>query len=184
MELDKCAFVKYIDPMTPLLAERTEPLPVPISDTKGQVDRSPVPPYPLGQRLLFWLGQTCRQMREEAGIKMPAIAVILNRSDTKPLERLERAEHWPQSVEELLAAYGEVLDVDPRVFFVRALDDWQRYGEAPQLASTLPPPEEEAPPTAGEVIEKEAKALAQRRAANKDKRAVKRRASPKKKRGS
>lgn len=126
------------------------------------MDRAPVPVYPMGQRFLFWLGQAAREMRVAAGVKMPALAMALDRSDTKPLERFERAENFPQSLEELLAVYGELIGCDPRLIVERALEKWREHGEPPQLASTLPAPQDPEPGgSVGAALEQEAQDLAQ-----------------------
>lgn len=85
-----------------------------------------------GRELLFWLAMVARKIREDAGISPETLAVG---GSGNMLRRFERAETWPQELEDVLWLYAWLDGSnDPRVILRRALDLWQKHGEAP------PPP--------------------------------------------
>lgn len=93
-----------------------------------------MPEYPPGETFLYWLGVAAREMREQAGVSMVAVAAALGMNTTKGVERFERAEHFPNSLEWTLAAYGQELGIDSREIVARALELWYDNGEAPSMS--------------------------------------------------
>lgn len=136
----------------------------------------------MGQTLLYWLGLEARAEREAAGISMVEIAALLGMNTTKGIERFERAENWPLSLEWTLAAYGRALAIDGRDLVSKGLARWLADGEAPTL--TPMQAELEAKAAARAALEEEARALAQQRASRKARRPATKRASRRKAAGS
>lgn len=91
---------------------------------------------PAGQKLLYWLGQAARSVRETAGVSRAEIAVAVKR-DQSAVERFENGQTMPQQLERVLAAYAAACNLDdPRDILQAALHLWYKHGTPP----TLDPP--------------------------------------------
>jgi transcriptional regulator with XRE-family HTH domain len=77
-----------------------------------------------------WLALTMAAARENADVRRSEVAARMRVSEGT-VARFETGESWPQkgSVDQLLAAYGELLGVpDARDFWQLALDNWRQDG--------------------------------------------------------
>jgi transcriptional regulator with XRE-family HTH domain len=78
--------------------------------------------------LLPHLAQAAREARLAAALTYAHVAVHVRKSDgsvgvsESTLSRFERAKHWPENPDVLLAAYATALGVPVRELWARALD--------------------------------------------------------------
>lgn len=110
------------------------------SAKNGHMALTDEPRFERGQEFHYWLGIAARRRREQAGVSMSQIAVLLDMNTTKGVERFERAENRATNPEWVLAAYGLALGIDPRDIVLEAAKDWKKHGSPPEL----PPPDERA----------------------------------------
>lgn len=90
-------------------------------------------PSPPGRTLRYWVRITLKQARENADIKPRAISNLLD-IDQSTIYKFERGAHWPDEVDQIVAAYADATGVgDPRDFYVQALKNWRADGEAPRI---------------------------------------------------
>lgn len=120
--------------MTPQIADEASPQSGHLSGRTLYVARRELPSYPPGETLLYWLGLAARKAREDAGVSMVEIAALLGMNTTKGVERFERAENWPLSLEWTLAAYGRALGIDGRDLIDAGMALWRERGAAPTLS--------------------------------------------------
>jgi hypothetical protein len=92
--------------------------------------------------MLFWLAKVCRDARIAAGRRQVHIAVRVGAKavDSSTIARFERAEVWPRNADEMVAAYADDLDLEPRVLWSRAIRCWLADGTPPVVSpDTLGP---------------------------------------------
>lgn len=88
--------------------------------------------------LAYWLGQTARTIREEAGVSPEFIAEILGVSGNT-VRRFEKAANHLARTDELLAIYAKFAGLDDaRDVYALAVARWQKNGEAPKAPPHLP----------------------------------------------
>jgi transcriptional regulator with XRE-family HTH domain len=101
-------------------------------------------PIDVGHEMRYWLGLTCRELRERAGVPRIAIAYAAE-VDPKTIERFEDGETLKRA-DQKLAAYAAALGMDdPRDLWMMAAAEWKERGEPPVLEepgslATRPPP--------------------------------------------
>lgn len=96
--------------------------------------------------MLYWLAQTAKELREQAGRKQVHIAAAMS-TDQSTIYRFEQGRTWPRRTDALIAAYADDLDIeDPRDIWNHALQLWLERGDAPSVetgpteAGALPGP--------------------------------------------
>ena len=86
-----------------------------------------------GQRLSFWIGQAAKARREEAGIRLEAVAAD-TQVGKETVDRFEKGRTRPQGLEEMLVAYAKLTGLDdPREIVVAAVRLWYDAGVNPAL---------------------------------------------------
>ena len=89
--------------------------------------------------LAYWLGQTARSIREEAGVSPEFLAAIINVSGNT-VRRFEKATNHLSKTDELLAVYAKFAGLDDaRDVYALAVARWQKNGEPPKAPSNLAP---------------------------------------------
>lgn len=92
----------------------------------------------IGQTLHYWLAHTVCEAREKAGIHKSEVAGLLA-VDQSTVTRFEDGSTWPKRIDQYLAAYAKLLDVeDARDFYADALSHWHKDGEPPELEELTP----------------------------------------------
>lgn len=97
------------------------------------IDPMALQPAPAQRTMGHWLGLVMREHREREGFKASRVAGLCD-ADQSTVTRFEKGVHWPGHIDQILAAYAQVLNVeDPRLFYAQALDRWHEEGEAPVI---------------------------------------------------
>ncbi len=78
--------------------------------------------------MIEFLAQAAKAAREAAGRKQVHIAAELS-SDQSTIYRFEQG-RWPRDPDQLIAAYAEDLDLDPRDIWAEALKLWREEAGA------------------------------------------------------
>jgi hypothetical protein len=83
-----------------------------------------------GQRLSFWLGQAAQARREDAGIRLEAIAAEIG-VGKETLDRFEKGRTLPHDLEAVLVGYAKLTELDdPREIAVQAVRLWYEANAA------------------------------------------------------
>ena len=82
----------------------------------------------------YWIGATCRELRKSHKVRVNAIAAIAD-VDQSTINRFENG-HPVHKINNMVAAYAYLCDVDGRELWAAAVKDWQAKGEAPAPALT------------------------------------------------
>jgi transcriptional regulator with XRE-family HTH domain len=85
-------------------------------ETPGLEQETPRPFLP-------WLGQACRQARQQKEIVQDEIAAAL-KVNQATIARFEDGSAWPRRPEEVLVAYSRQLNIDLRLLWLRAFLLW------------------------------------------------------------
>jgi transcriptional regulator with XRE-family HTH domain len=75
--------------------------------------------------LLYWLGQTVREEREQRNRLQVHVAASVGVSQ-RTVARFESGVAWPRDPELLVEAYGDDLGVDPADLWERAIVRWRK----------------------------------------------------------
>lgn len=104
-----------------------------IGQTPAEMDFIP------GQRLFFWIGQAAKARREDAGLRLEAIAAETGHGK-ETLDRFEKGRTRPHELEVMLVGYAKLTGLeDPRDIVAQAVRLWYENGVNPALA---PPAED------------------------------------------
>jgi transcriptional regulator with XRE-family HTH domain len=87
-----------------------------------------------GRRLSYWLSETLKALRQDAGIEEDDVARIL-KVDRNTVRRIEREESFDRNkIDSYLAGYAFILGMDdPRDLWDLALDRWWAEGAPPEF---------------------------------------------------
>lgn len=84
-----------------------------------------------GHKLLYWIANTCRLLRDDADASIELVAAAAGES-ARVLARFEDCDNWPRELEVIVAAYAEVAGLkDSLAPWEIAFDLWHRHGELP-----------------------------------------------------
>jgi transcriptional regulator with XRE-family HTH domain len=78
----------------------------------------------VAQRMLDFLAATAREARRQAGLRQIDIATTAGVAHTI-ISAFELAEHWPQRIDEIIAAYAQELGCDPTDLWGAAVQRWR-----------------------------------------------------------
>jgi transcriptional regulator with XRE-family HTH domain len=74
--------------------------------------------------MLYWLGIVAREAREARDRKQVHIAAVLG-VNQMTVSRFEQGRAWPRDPDQIIAAYAEDLDLDPRDLWEEACRRWR-----------------------------------------------------------